>query len=75
MTNTEGEVLLAPTTADRMNVRGADATCFNLNVNVMITKRLWLKLGFVELRPGIRPFDLEARESLWIPHYEMMQRN
>jgi hypothetical protein len=75
MTNAEREVLLAPATADCMNITCADSASFNLNVNVIITKRFWLKLVLVEFGPGIRPIDLEACECLWITHYEIIKRN
>jgi len=70
MTNAEGEVLPSPATADCMNIACANSTRFNLDINVIITKRLWLELVFVEFGPCLRPIDLEARECIWINHYK-----
>jgi hypothetical protein len=74
MTNAEREVLLSPATADCMNIRGAHPASFNLDVNIIITKWFWLELVLMEFGPCLRPIDLEARECIWIDHYETMRR-
>jgi hypothetical protein len=74
MTNTEWEVLLSPATADCMKITAANPTTDNLDINVIITKRLWLELILVEFSPCLRPIYLEARECIWINHYETMKK-
>jgi hypothetical protein len=75
MTNAEREMLRAPSTTDGMNIRRANPTCLNLDVDVIITKRFWLELIFVELGPRLRPIDLESGECFWIAHSEIMKSN
>jgi hypothetical protein len=74
MTNAQREVLLSPATADGVDITCANSTSFNLDVNVIITKRLWLELVLMEFSPCLRPVDLEACECIWINHYETMKK-
>lgn len=69
MTNAEREMLLAPTTADGMNITCADSASFNLDVDIIVVKWLWLELVLMEFSPSFWPVDLEARECFRIAHY------
>lgn len=72
MTNTEREFLFTPSTANGVQVTGADSTRQNLDINIVVTERFWLVFVLVELGPFGWVFDLEARESLRIGHFEFM---
>jgi len=64
----KGELLLAPSAGDGVQVATADAAGLNLNVNVVVAKGLGVKLVPVELIPRLGAIDLEARELVWIGH-------
>jgi hypothetical protein len=69
MANTEGEMLLPPTSRDSMQITGANATSLDLNIDVVIAEWLGRELIPVEFRPFLRILNLEANEGIWIHHF------
>jgi hypothetical protein len=68
MPDSQGELLLAPTAANGVEVTGANAAALDLDVDVVVAKRLRLELFLVEFQPGVRPVDLEPGELLRVRH-------
>lgn len=52
-----------------MNIRSADTTGMDLDVYIVISKWLGLKLILMEFGPGLGIGYLKAGESLWVWHY------
>jgi hypothetical protein len=70
MADAEREFLLSPTSTDRMQITGADTARLDLNINIVITKGLRLKLIEVKLGPFLRILNLEAFEGVWVNHFD-----
>jgi hypothetical protein len=68
VTDSEGEVLLAPSSGDGVHIATADTAALNLDIDVVVAKRLGLELVLVEFEPCVRTIDLEAGELLGIRH-------
>lgn len=64
------EVLFTPATSNGMNIAGAYTTALDLYFYVVVPKRLGVELVLVELRPGLRRFDLEALVLIEFRHFE-----
>ncbi len=71
MAYTEGKVLFSPSTADGMDITGADPASLNLDIDIIITEWLGLEFILVEFKPGLWAIDLEACECLRITHCEL----
>jgi hypothetical protein len=67
----EGEMLLSPPSTDRMQITCTNTARQNLDVNIVIAKRLWLEVVEVELSPFLRVLNLEAFERVWINHFDL----
>lgn len=65
------KMLLSPSSGNSMQITGANPTRLNLDINIVVAKRLGLELIEVELRPLLRVFDLEAFERIWINHFDL----
>lgn len=70
VTDTERTLEVTPAAGDGVNVGPAHAAALNLDVDVVIAKRLGLELVTVELVPGLGRVNDEALESLWVAHFE-----
>lgn len=68
VTNTEGEMLLAPSSAHSVQITGAHTTSLDLNIDVMVSKGLWGELILMELSPLRRILDLKAHKLFWGAH-------
>lgn len=68
MSDGQGVILIAPATTDGMDITGADAATLNLDIHIVVTEWLRLKLVLVELGPRFPPEDLEAGELIRIRH-------
>ena len=68
MSDSQGELLLAPAAADGVEIAAADATGLDLDVDVVVAKGFGVKLILVKLVPCLGPIDLEARELVGIRH-------
>lgn len=68
VSDSKGELLLAPSTRDGVQVAAADAAGLDLDVDVVVAKGLGVKLVLVELIPRLGAVDLEARELVGIRH-------
>jgi hypothetical protein len=73
MPNTQGEVLLAPSTRNSMQITRTNTTSLDLDIDIVVTKRLRLELVQLEISPVLRVLDLEALERIWVNHLEMSQ--
>ena len=62
VSNSKRELLLAPTATDCVDIATADTAALDLDIDVVVTKRLGLELVLVELGPGLGAVDLEAGE-------------
>lgn len=70
MSNTQWEMLLAPSTADGMQITGANTTGLDLDIDIEIAKWLWSQLIELEIGPVLGIFNLEALESIWVNHLD-----
>jgi hypothetical protein len=52
-----------------MQITRTNPTSLNLNINIIITKRLGLELIELEIGPVLRILDLEASERIWVNHF------
>jgi len=68
VTDGEGEVLLAPSSRDGVDVAAADTAALDLDIDIVVAKGLGLELVLVEFQPRIGSVDLEAGELLWVRH-------
>jgi outer membrane protein W len=73
--NGEGEVLLAPSSGDGVDITAADTAALNLDIDVVVAERLGLELVLVEFQPRVRSIDLEAGELLWVRHLGGLRRS
>lgn len=73
MANAKREVLVSPSTTNGMQITCANTTGHDLDVNIVITKRLRLVLVLVEFGPGLGTKDLETSEGLWVRHCESVE--
>ena len=62
VTNAEREMLLSPTSTNCVQIRGANSTCLDLDIDIIISKWLWNELVLVELCPFLWIEDLEPDE-------------
>ncbi len=69
MTDCEREVLSSPTTRDRVNITATNTARRDLDINVVVAKRLERELAFVEVSPRLRRVDLETGCLIWIRHF------
>jgi hypothetical protein len=74
VTDGKGEVLLAPSSGDGVDITAADTATLNLHIDVVVTERLGLELVLVEFQPCVRSIDLEAAELLWVRHLGGVRR-
>lgn len=68
MTDSKGEVLLAPASTDCVDITSAHATALNFDVNIVVAEGLGLELVFVKLEPCLRSIHLETCELLGVRH-------
>ena len=68
VTDGKGKVLLAPSSADGVDVAAADTAALDLDVDVVVTEGLGLEFVLVEFKPCVGSVDLEAGELLWVRH-------
>jgi hypothetical protein len=68
MTNGKGESLSSPASAYRVDIARAHSAAFNLDVDIVVTKRPRLELVLVEFLPRFRAIDLETSEVLGVRH-------
>jgi hypothetical protein len=68
--NGKREVLLAPASADGVDVTAADTAALDLDIDIVVTERLGLELVLVEFEPGLGPINLESGELLGVGHLE-----
>jgi hypothetical protein len=73
VTDSQREVLLAPSTTDGVNVTTADTAALNLDVDVVVAKGLRVELILMEIEPSVRAIDLEAGELLWVRHFAQLK--
>jgi len=66
-------MLLAPPSRNRMQITRANTTSLDLDIDIVVTERLWLELIELELSPVLRILDLKALESIWINHLVLDQ--
>jgi len=71
MPNTKGKMLLSPPARNSMQITRANPTRLDLNINIVITKRLRLELVQLEISPVLRVLDLEALECIRVNHFEL----
>lgn len=57
------------THTNSMQIACTHATRLNLDIDIIIPKRLGLKLILMELGPFLRVLDLEAHKGLWVHHF------
>lgn len=62
MADCEGVWLSTPVTLDGVNITGANTAALDLDIDIMVSKRLGVKLLLLEVLPGLRAIDLEAGE-------------
>jgi hypothetical protein len=72
--NGEGELLLAPSAVDRVNIASAHSAALDLDIDVVVAEGLRLEFVLVELQPSIRSIDLETGELLGIRHLGVARR-
>jgi len=75
VSNTQWEMLLSPSTADSVQITGANTTSLDLNINIEIAKWLWSQLIQLEIGPVLRILNLEALESVWVNHFDRKPLN
>jgi type IV secretory pathway TrbD component len=68
VSNSQREMLLAPASADCVDIAGAHAAALDFDVNIVIAKRLGLELILVEFEPCLRSLDLESSEFVRVRH-------
>lgn len=56
--------LSTPITLDGVDVTGANTAALDLDIDIIVFKRLGVKLLLLEVLPGLRAVDLEAGELL-----------
>lgn len=57
-----------PATSDGVDVRAANTTALDLDVDVMVLERLGLELVLVVFGPSLGRVDDEALKSVWVAH-------
>ena len=70
MSDGQRVLLLAPAAIERVDVAAADTAALDLDVDIIVAKRLGLELVLVEFEPGVGPVDLEASELVGVRHGE-----
>lgn len=73
MAYTQRKLLISPATRNCMNVGAADSASLNLDINIVVPKRLGRVFVFVEFSPRFRTIDLEACESFRVNHCCLMR--
>jgi len=68
MADAQWEMLLSPPSTYCVEIASANTASLDLNINIIIAKRFWLKLIEVELSPVLWVLNLKALESIWINH-------
>jgi hypothetical protein len=68
MTDAQWEMLLSPSSTYCVEIASANTASLDLNINIIIAKRFWLKLIEVELSPVLWVLNLKALECIWINH-------
>jgi hypothetical protein len=71
MPNTKREMLLSPPSRNSMQITRTNPTRLDLNINIVIAKRLRLEVVQLELGPVLRVLDLEALERVRVNHFEL----
>ena len=69
MPNTQREMLFPPPSRNSMQITRTDPTSLDLDIDIVVPKRLGLKLIQLKLSPVLRILDLEALESIWVHHF------
>lgn len=64
MADGEGVGLSTPVTLDGVDITGANTAALDLDIDIIVSKRLGVKLLLLEVLPGLRAIDLEAGELL-----------
>jgi len=70
MPNAKREMLLPPPATYSMQIAGTDTTRLDLNIDIVVAKRLGRELVQVEFRPLGGVFDLKAAEGIWVDHFD-----
>lgn len=71
MSNSQGKVLLSPTSTDGVYITTTHTAALDLDVDIVVTKWLWLELVLVKLQPGLRTIDLETSELIGVRHLDV----
>jgi hypothetical protein len=54
-----------------MQITRTNTASLDLNIDIVVTKRLRLELVQLEIGPMLRILDLEALERIWVNHFEL----
>jgi hypothetical protein len=68
----ERVVLLPPAPTQRVHIATTDTTSLDLDIYIVVTKRLELVLILVEFKPRCGTIDLKASGSFWVNHNEVV---
>ena len=69
MADSKGEVGLAPTTIDGVDVTAANTAALNLDLDIEVAEGLRIELVLVESLVGLGRFHLEALELVVLRHF------
>jgi len=73
MSNSQGEMLLSPASADGVYITATYSAALDLDIDIMVSKGLGLELVLVKLQPGLGTVDLEASELIGVRHLGLIQ--
>ena len=66
--DSKGEFLFTPAAVDGVDIAAADTAGLDLDVDVVVAKRLGLELVLVKFGPGLGSVDLEAGKLFGVRH-------
>lgn len=74
MAYSQREVLITPSAADSVDITTANTATLDLDLYIIITKRLHVKLLLVKLGPGLGRLDLETSVFVVVGHGDHAQQ-
>ena len=70
MPNTQREMLFSPAARNGMQITRTNTASLDLDIDIVVAKRLGRELIQLEISPVLRILDLKAFERIWINHLE-----
>jgi hypothetical protein len=56
-----------------MEIGTAHTAGLDLDINIVVTERLWCHIILMEFRPFLRILNLEANEGIWVTHLHLIK--